>query len=148
MECFLGHFEVPNTFRQRLDAIDCLKSDFEKIEKKSFFEVDLALKYEVLSFGPWFFLTGVQDIIIGFYTKKMGGPSGGPPWRPFLHISKLMTDFLDVSKKSPERFQRASKHIPVDSLNSEKHSTYLQKCQRTRRSDSRAILGGAVLSKS
>ena len=74
------------------------------------------------------------------------GNASRPP--KFLHISKLRIDFLDVSKKSPERFQKASKRIPVDSLNSEKHSTYLQKCHRTHRSDSRAILGGAALSKS
>ena len=51
-------------------------------------------------------------------------------------------------KKPSERSQKASKRIPVDSLNSEKHSIYLQRSHRTRRRDSRATLGGAVLSKS
>eukprot|EP00493_Phyllostaurus_siculus_P014395 UN14616 len=39
----------------------------------------------------------------------------------------LRTDFLDVSQKSSKRFQKTLKCIPVDSLNSEKYSTYLQK---------------------
>ena len=52
LESFWEHFEVPNTSRQRLEAIAYSKIDFEKIEKKSFLGVDLALKYEVLSFVP------------------------------------------------------------------------------------------------
>ena len=71
--------------------------------------------------------------------------------KPQVEIStyfEVEDRFLDVSKKSPELFQKTSKRIPVDSLNSEKHSTYLQKCHRTRRNDSRAILGVAMLSKS
>ena len=73
-----------------------------------------------------------------FIPKRRAGPPGGPPWRPFFRCFK----------KSSERSQKASKLIPVDSLNSEKYSTYLQKCHRTRRSDSRAILRGTLLSKS
>ena len=37
-------------------------------------------------------------------------------------------------------FPGASELIPVGSLNSEQHSTYLQKCHRTRRSDSQHLL--------
>ena len=51
LESFWEHFEVPNTSRQRLETIAYFKIDFEKIEKK-IGGMDLALKYEVLSFGP------------------------------------------------------------------------------------------------
>ena len=51
-------FEVPNTLRNVLDDIWSHKNDFEKIEKKSFFSVDLTLESELSSFAPAFFLTG------------------------------------------------------------------------------------------
>ena len=66
----------------------------------------------------------------------------------FPNISRLATDFLNTSKKPSKSLQKASKCIPIASLNSEKHSTYLQKCHRIRRSDSKAILRGTLLSKS
>ena len=60
------------------------------------------------------------------HEKQLFGGFKASPWRKtalkykFPHISRLRTDFLDASKKASESFQKASKSIPIDSLNSKK----------------------------
>ena len=55
--------------------------------------------------------------------------------------------FLKASKMSSKRLQKDSRYVPIVSPNSEKYSTYLQKCHRTFTSDSRVIRRSTLLSK-
>ena len=62
-----------------------------------------------------------------------------------LYLFRGWGQIFRCFKKAFESFQKASRSIPIDILNSKKHSIYPRKCLETHRSDSRAISGGTFV---